>query len=132
MLGACGAAPSCVRDDDCTGGIACENGACVDPPTGGAECNLDSECGTGEVCEAGVCVLGGECTFDGDGASGELCFDGRCQAAPECLVDADCPLAGSATSACVGRRERVGIMKCSSDTDCTDGQTRISMRCVTP
>jgi hypothetical protein len=65
---ACENAAECVNDGDCTEGLICDNGVCVDAePTDGTPCDL-GPCTTGETYLNGMC----------QGGSPVDCPDGLC------------------------------------------------------
>lgn len=104
--------PACAGNDDCTGGLICVNGQCL-------ECTTDDACGDGKVCRDGACQAKPECVKDADCADGKVCQAGVCQA---CASDGECGPGGKCQAgACQRPTACTSDEQCADDEDCVDG-----------
>jgi peptidoglycan-associated lipoprotein len=104
--------PACAGNDDCTNGLVCLNGTCV-------QCTDDDACGPGSVCRAGACEAKPECVKDADCDGGKVCQAGKCQA---CASDGECGPGGKCQAgACQRPTACTTDEQCADDEDCIDG-----------
>ena len=138
----CSSMRGCSTDADCGSGLVCDVSAaqCVAPRPRGSACQSDTQCGDGFCVRASALGLGDvlsdslcatACCKDGDCPEGNVCVQSgtgarvclpseiagrqRAQAGESCRTSSDC-----GTGVCQHGR---CIATCSSDHDCSEGET---------
>ena len=129
----------CSSDDDCGGGVTCQDGCC----TGGPQCSSDDDCdqAAGECCRDNVCTTDcgcdNPCGRDSDCAELGVCLAcvNKCCTSFACESDDDCPPENDLPRYCAEFDPELGcrrcdFIRCSSDEECLDPSFPLYVECT--